>query len=153
MIVITPFQKRPIHYIGLKEINDWTFKCYTITAENKMVSAGQINLVISNIPNWVKKTNWVEMVNYKVGVLIIHEGREGTFAIVFWWVDENMLQLFAYLASENSPENFELISDKGIVSCVWELEVIWFERNAWVQEVMMQNENGGSIKNYLSKNL
>lgn len=147
-----PFQKRPIHYLGLKEINDWTFKCYTITTENKAVSVDQISIVLSMIPNWLKGTELVEMKNYKVGVLIIHEGKEGTFGIVCWWVDENMLQLFAYLAKGNDAKNFELISDKGIVSCVWELEVIWFERNAWVKEVMMQNDHSESITNYLSKN-
>lgn len=120
--------------------------------KKKTVSTDKINLVVSNIPNWVKNVQCVKMENYKVGVLIIHEGREGTFAIVCWWVDENMLQLFAYLANYKNPDFFQLISDKGIVSCVWELEVIWFERNAWVQEVMMQNKNSESINNYLSKN-
>ena len=64
---------------------------------------------------------------YGIATLIIHKGKEGCFAIINWWIDENMLQNHVYLARNETPDDFAVYSDKGIMTCVWEMAVLWYE--------------------------
>ena len=63
-----------------------------------------------------------------------------------------MLQHYVYLANNKQPEQFKLFSNNGIITCVWESAVIWFERNAWIKHVLMKNENP-NFKSYLQEYL
>lgn len=153
MLIENEFKPRTIRFMGLEQCNGWTLKCYSISMQKQPVGEHVFVLVKKYLPEWLQKASMTDLPVYKVGTLMLHEGKEGCFAIICWWVDENMLQLFAYLAPTEDPGVFEMISDKGIVSCVWEMEVLWFERNAWVEEVMKQKGNPRAFKNYLNKHL
>ena len=63
-----------------------------------------------------------------------------------------MLQHYVYLSNAESDENFVLYAEKEVITCVWELEVLWFERNAWVKHVLMKNESP-DFENYLLEQL
>lgn len=152
-MITNEFKCRAVHFIGLENCDGWTLKCYGISQVNQDIDENHLNTVRKFLPEWLKNARLTDLPTYNVGSLILHEGKEGCFAIICWWIDENMLQLFAYLAKRDKPHVFELISDKGIISCVWELEVLWFERNAWVEEVMKKNTNPKAIENYLTKYL
>jgi hypothetical protein len=84
----------------------------------------------------LKNSAAYELETYKIATLILHEGQAANFAIINWWIDENMLQNFVYLRKANEP-HYELYSDRGMAACVWELAVWWHERNAWVKHVLM----------------
>lgn len=152
-MILSAYRTRPIRFLGLEKCGEWTIKVYSISSKNEYADQHFITLAKANLPLWLKNVSSIQLSNYQVATLIIHEGIDGCFAIISWWVDENMLQLFAYLASAANPDQFQLISDKGMVSCVWEMAVLWFERNAWVEEVMKQPHNLSAIDNYLSKQL
>lgn len=147
------YQTRSIRFLGLEKHEKWTIKVYSISSKNEYADQNLITAAKTNLPHWLDKASIHSLPNYQVATLIIHEGREAGFAIVSWWVDENMLQLFAYSSSTANPHQFQLISDKGIVSCVWEMAVLWFERNAWVEEVLKQAKNTRVLDNYLSRSL
>ncbi|MFA1822915.1 hypothetical protein ACDX78_22655 [Virgibacillus oceani] len=91
--------------------------------------------------------------SYKVAFVISHEASEAIFTLVNWWVEGNMLITKVYKSSFESPEEFEEITNSNIAgSCIWELAIISYERNAWVTYVL---QNKGSFKsginNYLEK--
>ncbi len=145
------YQTRPIRFLGLEKSENWNIKVYSISCKNEYADARFISSAKANIPLWLSNASNTQLPNYRVATLIIHEGKEGCFAVLSWWIDENVLQLFAYLASDSLPDQYQLISDKGIVSCVWEMAVLWFERNAWVEEVMKNPQSPQALDNYLSK--
>ena len=147
------YQTRSIRFLGLEKHEEWTIKVYSISSKNEYADQNLITTAKANLPQWLEKASINSLPNYQVATLIIHEGREACFAIVSWWVDENMLQLFAYSSSAANPHQFQLISDKGVVSCVWEMAILWFERNAWVEEVLKQAKNTRVLDNYLSRSL
>lgn len=153
MIVQSKYQIRPIRFLGLENCGAWTVKLYSISFKNEYASEEQIQAAKDRIPEWLLQAELTRQPHYKVATLIIHEGRDGCFAIISWWTGENMLQLFAYIADEKLPDQFHLISDKGIVSCVWEMAILWFERNAWVEKVLMQPENPDALNQYLQEQL
>lgn len=113
---------------------------YSISINGPLVSDKNIGLVKSQLENWLSKSQLHHLPTYRIATLIIHEGREGCFAIINWWIDENMLQNFVYLKKDGDTD-FVLLSDTGITTCVWELAVWWHERNAWVNHVMLNHQH------------
>ena len=149
MKTTTTFKTRPICFVEVFNCNNWKIKCYTITYNAEVVSPKIIDTVKLNLGEWLLKSQDYNLPTYNIATLIIHKWRGGYFAIISWWTDENMLQLLVYLATNENPTHFKLYSDKGIVSCVWELEILWFERNAWVEEVLQKQLNETNINHYL----
>lgn len=146
------YQTRPIRFIEIYKISNWTLKVYSISSKNEYVSKHYLNNAKKNIKNWLEKSSETNLETYNIATLMLHECKEGCFAIINWWVDENMLQHYVYLTKNEQSEEFELFSHNGIVTCVWESAVIWFERNAWVKHVLMKNENP-DFESYLQEHL
>ena len=146
------YKKRPIRFLELYTVTPWVLKIYSITTgQSEVVAEKQVDLVKKYLPEWLEKGKQYSLTTYNVATVIIHEGKEGCFAIMNWWVDENMLQHFVYLATKKQPDRFVLYSDNGIVACVWEMAVLWFERNAWVNSVLCSgNINNVVINKYLN---
>ncbi len=145
----TEYKKRPVRFIELCETGEWKIKIYSISVLNERVSPEAILQVKELIPGWLENSSIHELDNYKIATVIVHEGKEGIFALINWWVGENMLQHYVYFAGYDKPYDFKLFSDKGISYCVWELAVIWHERNAWVKHVL-KKEGKPDFEAYLS---
>ena len=135
------YQTRPIRFIELHEHQDWMIKIYSISIKSERVLSTHIELAKQQLNEWLKLSTNYPLTTYRIATLIIHEGREGCFAILNWWIDDNMLQNHVFVAIHEDPDHFKLFSDKGIITCVWELTVIWFERNAWVEHVLKQSDH------------
>ena len=146
------YKKRRIRFLELYAVNSWVFKMYSITSgQSEVVSEQQVTFVKENPSEWLEKSTQYALTTYNVGNVIIHEGKEGCFAIINWRIDENMLRHFVYLATKKQPHHFVLYSDNGIVSFVWEMAVLWFERNAWVNNVLSSGSiNDVVINKYLN---
>ncbi|HRR09839.1 MAG TPA: hypothetical protein PLO56_14210 [Rhodothermales bacterium] len=153
MIVKTPYKHRIIRFIELIYFDEWTIKCYTITQSEDHIAPKIVMAIKNQLSAWIQHSERTNLTHYNTATLIIHQGKEGYYAIIAWWIDENMLQLFAYFSPDPVVRTFQMISDKGIVSCVWEMAILWFERNAWVEEVMLQNNNPYAKINYLNRQL
>lgn len=145
------YQTRPIRFIEIYACAGWRVKIYSISVKAETVAAEQLFEAKKQLPIWLENSKITALQNYQIATLIIHEGNEGCFAVMSWWVDENMLQLFAYLRWYGQPQ-FHLLSDKGIVSCVWEMAILCFERNAWVEHVLKRGKNP-DFDNYLQQQL
>jgi hypothetical protein len=53
---------------------------------------------------------------------------------------------------EEDAKEYKLFSDTGIITCVWEMAVLWHERNAWVKHILQQH-NKPNINAYLQDQL
>jgi hypothetical protein len=153
MLNIPKYQPRPVRFLQLYQVDGWQVKIYSISVLSERVSQANLDLALQELSGWLKSAAIYELDTYKIATLILHEGKEGCFAIVSWWIDGNMLQLFVYLADRAAPGLFRRYSDQGIVTCVWEMEVLWFERNAWIECVLKHPENPHALDNYLATHL
>ncbi|HNR20997.1 MAG TPA: hypothetical protein PKN75_11845 [Bacteroidia bacterium] len=147
------FEPRPIRFIELFECDNWKIKCYSISFDSSPVNDTIIHAVKSDLSKWLLESQAYSLPTYKIATLIIHKWSGGHFAVINWWIDKNMMQLFVYLAENKTPLNFKLYSDKGMVTCVWEMEILWFERNAWVEEVLKKELSETTLGDYLQKTL
>lgn len=92
----------------------------------------------------------VEQLDHGVGFLMVHYARDGDYLLISRWYGGNMLkhELFR-LTETGSGWQAEPLRSTNIVACVWELQVITFERQAWVCTAMAKGGTEASFNSYL----
>jgi hypothetical protein len=81
-----------------------------------------------------------------VGFVILHQGRDVGYLVLAWWDRENELPLRVFVLEQGAP--WRPARDSESV-CVWDLEVIWAERMAYVETVLRDGRSGRDA--YLSR--
>ena len=137
---IEKYQDRKVKYCETVQVDDWKLKIYTLTLNDVFKSKEIYQNALIKLHDWIENSKNYELPTYKIACLIMHESREGVFCIINWWIGENMMQNHVYLVEYKTPELFEEYSDKGIQFCVWELGIIWYERNSWISNVLKKPE-------------
>jgi hypothetical protein len=75
------------------------------------------------------------------GFTIAHRGKAAAMALVYWWAEENEVHRRAYASPLPLTHADELQRLTGTgMACVWELEVIDFERRAWLEDVLIDDD-------------
>jgi hypothetical protein len=82
------------------------------------------------------------------GFTIAHRGVSAALSLVYWWANENELHAQFFVAPLHAPDQLVPYESTGI-TCVWEMEVMDFERRAWLEDVLMD----GDVDAYLSRAL
>jgi hypothetical protein len=70
------------------------------------------------------------------GFTIAHDALTAGLGLVYWWANDNEIHARFYASPLDAPGRLERYTGAGM-SCVWELEVIDFERRAWLQDVLI----------------
>jgi hypothetical protein len=73
------------------------------------------------------------------GFTIAHDAATAALAIVYWWANENELHARYFAAPRDDPGMLAAVQDTGM-ACVWELEVIDFERRLWLRDVLQEDD-------------
>jgi hypothetical protein len=82
------------------------------------------------------------------GFTIAHDAATAGLAVVYWWANENEIHKHVFAAPLGDPGALEP-ADGTAMACVWELEVIDFERQAWLEDVL----KAGDPDRYLERAL
>ncbi|WP_416150753.1 isochorismatase [Salipaludibacillus sp. HK11] len=137
---------RPIRFIELWEIEGWKIKVYGISTKKEYPDK---NNIVLGKKIAVEQLNNIEIQTeiYQLGFIIIHETQEGVFILIDYWTGENMLCNHAFYKDYNST-TISYLTPTGLTACVWELRIINFERNAWVEHILL-NDQDVNINNYL----
>jgi hypothetical protein len=77
------------------------------------------------------------------GFTIAHDAATAGLGLVYWWANENELHQRVFASPLDDPAGLEPADGTGM-ACVWELEVIDFERRAWLEDVL----KGGDVRRY-----
>jgi hypothetical protein len=73
------------------------------------------------------------------GFTIAHDAATAGLGLVYWWANENELHQRVFAAPRDDPGELEPADGTGM-ACVWELEVIDFERRAWLDDVLKRGD-------------
>jgi hypothetical protein len=84
-----------------------------------------------------------------VGFAIAHHGRTADYLVMAWWDRENELPLRVRVRAAGSKSGFRPARE-GESVCVWDLELIWLERQAYVA-TMLAEPPAGSTADYLKR--
>lgn len=140
------FRPRPSRFLGHWEIGEWRMKAYSLHAEHTRVLPELVDaareLAGRVLPNTLEDS-------YGVGFVGVHCRRDSNFVFIDWWARENELHHHVFTSSLEKPLELARAAD-GVSACVWDLQVIWFERNMWVEKVL-NNPRGPDLEAYLKK--
>jgi hypothetical protein len=145
------FKKRPIRFLELWRENGWTVKIYGISSPGEFPE-----------PEFVEKAKELARrtlplpaltgERYGTAFVTIHRAAMFNQIIFDWWERVNELRHRVFKAEPEQPASFREITASGEAFCVWELRVIAFERDAWVEKVLM-NPNQNGLEEYLNSQL
>lgn len=137
-----PYAPRPIRALGTRNSRGFTLKAYAVDGGFAPFDAarfdGGIALAEEALP-----APAVAPGRPGVGFLILHQGR-GDYAVLGWWDRENELPLRVFVRHDGEAWRAAQASESV---CVWDLEVLWREREAYVRTVLA----GGSVDDYLAR--
>lgn len=71
---------------------------------------------------------------------------------VDYWADENELRHHVYVSPSDDPASLEYVTPTGLIACAWELRVLSFEGDAWVEAVLAY-PSGPDVEAYLARTL
>lgn len=146
------YKTRHIQFKELIKVNNWTTKIYTISKTNEFKNKIYYKNVIDKLPEWLNMENSFNATNDKIAYLILHEGSEGLFSIINWWVGKNMLNTNIFFTNHEETNIFKMISGDGLAPCIWELEIINYERISWIKNVLKKAPNP-DYKTYLEDSI
>ncbi|NRA68779.1 MAG: hypothetical protein HRU19_30125 [Pseudobacteriovorax sp.] len=138
-------QQRMASFIENRVFGDWQIKLYTISNETQITQTSIFNDCLLRIPEWLTYKNGFNDNHHNHGFFILHETPKGVFAVIAWWVEENILTSHVFFYQPNQPATIKKISGEGIVACSWELAIIAYESRSWSQLVV---EEGGRYNKY-----
>ena len=142
------YKLRSIRYIELFEELGWRMKLYGISYKDEfprqhLIEIGK-NIARQSLPQPAIAKN-----RYGIGFVCVHEARDANFFLVDWWSDENALNHHIYTSTFDSPSEIEEVTLKGPNICVWELRLLSFERQAWLDNVLAY-PRGPELESYIN---
>lgn len=140
---LTPYAPRPIRCHGVSDLAGFRVKDYSVVFGGGPVDwidfARGFEVVAATLPRPAAAAG-----RPGLGFRIAHQGATGRYAVVAWWANENELPI--RLAVRRPEESWRLAhGDESI--CVWDVQVVAFERDAWVETLL----TGGTADDYLQR--
>lgn len=151
MIRLTePYKPRPIRCLGIWCKSGWRLKVYGITY-NRPAPRPELVNAAKRVALDVLPQPAIGFGHYGVGFMGVHDGRGVNFVFVDWWADENELYHHVFTSPSDQPEKLEY-SSRGAIACVWDLQVMAYERQAWLDAILI-NPTGPDLDAYLALQL
>ena len=145
--MFTGYEPRLCAFLGVRGVCGYRLKSYSIVQKNTPFEIDRFERcanLISSSPPFLPQPP-VTPLRPGVGFMIFHQGTTGDYTIVSWWDNENELPTRIFVR-----ENQHWRSAAGGESfCVWDIKVMWHERESYVQTVLA----GAAIEQYMAKTL
>ncbi len=143
---MTPYEPRRIRSCGPRSHLGYRLKLYSIAPGTATVDLERFESGLALVES-VLPTPPVTPERPGVGFLIAHQGVDADYAVLAFWDRENELPLRIALRERASSSWRWSLGSESI--CVWDLEVVWFERQVYVRTML----DGGSAEDYMSHTL
>lgn len=124
-------QRRSIRFIGREDFGEWRLKVYGIgthapDAPPEFVAA-TLRAARSTSGGWRRRGRHA------------HDANAAGLSLVYWWANENEIHGRFFVSPLEDPTELVLHDGTGLI-CVWELEIIDFERRAWLEDVLKNDD-------------
>ncbi|CAN5723048.1 hypothetical protein BH23GEM9_BH23GEM9_12900 [soil metagenome] len=128
------YRPRQIRLIELWGVADWRLKLYGIAYGRDRPAAALLEAARIRAAGVLPRPA-VTATRYGVGFMGVHQGRDADVAFVNWWSHENELHHHVWVA-HGGTGNFMRAGDSRFIACVWDLAVLAFERQAWIDSIL-----------------
>jgi hypothetical protein len=148
---LQPYRPRPIRFLERWHCLDWRIKVYGIAFERLAPRPELIAAAKAAAADRLRRVA-IDSPNYRLGFLGVHDGKTANFVFLDWWAEENELHHHVYVSPSDRPRDLEYRTPTGLAACVWDLRVMAFERDAWL-ETVLRNPSGPDFEAYLNRRL
>ncbi|GLC24537.1 hypothetical protein [Roseisolibacter agri] len=131
---VRPFAPRPIVARDVLAHDGWRLKRYAITVDDAPLPWDAFDEGVATALATLPRPA-IAPRRLGVGFLIAHRGRGADYLVLGWWSEENELPVRVLRRDQRPGASWRPARD-GESFCVWDLQVIAFERDAWVDTVM-----------------
>ncbi len=145
------YSPRPIRFLESWEERGWRIKVYGIAYEAPLPRPQLVEAAKNVVRERLAQVP-ITQSTYGVGFLGVHDGRGVNFVFLDWWAEENELYHHVYVSPKDSPSALTYVTPSGLTACVWDLRVMCFERQAWLDSVL-KNPQGPDLERYLESRL
>lgn len=133
------YQPRTIRFIRREDLGNWRLKVYGIGTH---APDARPEFVAATLDAAGK----VLPADGGAGFVIAHDARTAGLALIYWWDNENEIHGRFFASPLDEPT--ALVPNDGTgLACVWEMEVLDFERRAWLEDVLKNDD----LDAYLSR--
>lgn len=143
-----PYKPRHVRFLRREDVDGWRIKLYGIALNGKEPDPEFVDatraLAAAVLPQPPAADD-----RYGVGFATAHDATSAYIALVYWWQSENELHQRIYASAKGGPIAFAPVENQP-AGCVWELEIVDFERRAWIEDVLA-NPDGPDVDRYLER--
>ena len=143
------YHPRRIRFLRLFETGGWRLKVYSILHRNRYQDDGLISAA-EEVASELLPTPAVTETRHGVGLVSVHQGSSYDFVTVAHWAYDTELHAKTYLRTSSDSARLEPAATGAISSDVWDLRLLAFEREAWVEIVL---KGGRGMDAYLASRL
>lgn len=128
------YPERTVSVLGTLSFAAFTLKAYGLFVDDNTLTDEELGHARGVFTSRLADVATADGENY-LGFALIHKGTEGLTLSSFWWVQGCVLCHDHVRIPFNG---IDTLSDMRphVLGCVWELDLIHFERNAWQQTMM-----------------
>lgn len=141
-----PFAPRRIEFVGMREPTSWKLKLYSVVYGSGPVDWKSFEAGLQLAERALPKPD-PACGRPGLGFLIAHQGRTGDYVVLCWWEAENELPIRVWV--RRTRDECWRPGEGGESVCVWDLEVIWSERQAWVETMLARS--GSDAELYMAR--
>lgn len=135
-----PYRPRLIRAAGVLSLAGWRLKTYEISFDDSAAQRGEFSLGLARASSFLPQPP-ASANRGGAGFLIFHSGASDHYLICGWWDAQNEL-FIRTLARPRDREEWDESGQRHSI-CVWDLDVIWHERNAWIACMLGGNGQSG----------
>jgi hypothetical protein len=133
------YQTRSIRFIRREDLGDWRLKVYGIGTHAPDARPEFVEAALGAARTVLPEGGGA-------GFVIAHDAKTAGLALIYWWTNENEIHGRFFASPLDDPA--ALVPNDGTgLACVWEMEVLDFERRAWLEDVLKNND----LDAYLAK--
>ena len=133
-VVSEAYEDRPIDFLEVRRVLEWRLKTYAITYGSEVLDSDVYDrgtdLASRELPQPA-----VNEGRGGVGFVICHQGRGIHFLVLNWWDRENELFNRVFTRGFGAIDEWQPAA-RGETACVWDLQGIAHEREAFVNHVL-----------------
>lgn len=151
MELLERYRRRPIRFLELWQESGWRLKVYGITYVGTQPRPELVQAAKQVAQRWFRQPP-ANQRPHNVGFLGVHDGHGVNYVFVDWWADESELHHHVYVSPADRPTELQYVTPTGLAAGVWDLRVLCFERQAWIDTVLA-NPVGPDLEAYLSRRI
>ena len=133
------YEPRPIKFKEILDTAGWRLKLYVILYPSRDLDWATFEEGLEYSLNVLPQPAMTPD-RPGLGFVIAHQGRSAHNLIVCWWDLENELCTRVFVRNYGDNETWRQ-SRQEESFCVWDLEVMWFEREAYVNAILSHRED------------